>query len=134
MAEHVYEGLFILDSSAYARDPGGVSGQIDDVLTRLGAEILASRLWEERRLAYPINGHKKGTYWLTYFRMDSTKVPGIRREFEISDTVLRHLVLRIDPRLADAMVAHATGADRAEEETDSEAVAQSDTEPAATTE
>jgi len=34
----------------------------------VGGELLASRLWNEQKLAYPINGHRKGAYWLTYFR------------------------------------------------------------------
>ena len=38
------------------------------MIEEAGGEMLVSRLWEERRLAYPIEGHRKGTYWLTYFR------------------------------------------------------------------
>ena len=62
MAVNVYEGMFILDSNRYSRDTVGVSGQISEMITKLGGEILASRLWEERRLAYPIDGHRKGAY------------------------------------------------------------------------
>jgi len=61
--------MFILDSNRFGRDPDGVSGQISELIEKLGGEILVSRLWEERRLAYPIKGQRKGTYWLTYFRL-----------------------------------------------------------------
>ena len=44
------------------------------MIEKLGGEILVSRLWEERRLAYPIKSHRKGTYWLTYFRLDATQL------------------------------------------------------------
>jgi small subunit ribosomal protein S6 len=50
----VYEGMFILDSNRYGRDPETVSNQIPAMIQALGGEILVSRLWEERRLAYPI--------------------------------------------------------------------------------
>ena len=47
-----------------------MSGEIVELIEKAGGEILVSRLWEERRLAYPIKGQRKGTYWLTYFRLD----------------------------------------------------------------
>ena len=72
MAAIVYEGMFILDSNRFGRDHETVSGQIPAMIEKLGGEMLVSRLWEERRLAYPIKGQRKGTYWLTYFRLDST--------------------------------------------------------------
>lgn len=72
MADNVYEGMFILDSSRYGHDPEAVSGQIDETIQKLGGKILVSRLWEERRLAYPIKSHRKGTYWLTYFELSGT--------------------------------------------------------------
>lgn len=108
MAVNVYEGLFIFDSNRYGRDPGGVSGQLETTITEAGGEILASRLWEERRLAYPIKRQRKGTYWLAYFRLDSAEVKAMNRQFELSDTILRALVLKVDPRIVEMLVSHAT--------------------------
>ena len=107
MAVNVYEGMFILDSNRYARDQAGVSGQIPDMIQKLEGEMLASRLWEERRLAYPINGHRKGTYWLTYFRLNGDQVTKLTRQFQLNEGILRSLMLKIDSRIADAMVQHA---------------------------
>ena len=107
MAVNVYEGMFILDSNRYGREANAVSGQINDMVRKHGGEVLASRLWEERRLAYSIEGHRKGTYWLTYFRLDSNQVAKINRECQLSDNILRSLVLKVDPRIADALVTHA---------------------------
>lgn len=110
MAINVYEGMFIFDSGRYGRDPEGVAGEIAKMVEKAGGEILVSRLWEERRLAYPINGQKKGTYWLTYFRVEGQQLPTITRQSELNDNVLRSLLLKVDPRIVDALVAHATGA------------------------
>ncbi len=107
MPVNVYEGMFILDSNRYARDAVGVSGQIPELIQKLGGEIQASRLWEERRLAYPINGQRKGTYWLTYFKLDSSKLAELTRMCQISESILRTLFLKVDPRIADALVSHA---------------------------
>lgn len=107
MAANVYEGMIILDSNRYGRDPEGVSGQIPKLVLEAGGEILASRLWEERRLAYPINGHRKGTYWLMYFRLDSNKLAEIQRQAQVNESILRNLFLKVDPRIVDMLVSHA---------------------------
>jgi small subunit ribosomal protein S6 len=104
---NAYEGLFIFDSNRYARDAAGVSGQIAETIQKLGGEVLVSRLWEERRLAYPIAGHRKGTYWLTYFKLDSNQVHTLERECHLNENILRSLVLKVEPRIVDALVSHA---------------------------
>ncbi len=107
MAENVYEGMFILDSSRYGREPEALSGRISGMIQGAGGEILVSRLWEERRLAYPIKGHRRGTYWLTYFRLDSGRLAEIERECKLNESILRKLFLKVDPRIVDTLVTHA---------------------------
>ena len=107
MAENVYEGMFILDSGRYGRDPEAVSGRITKTIQGAGGQMLVSRLWEERRLAYPIKGHRRGTYWLTYFRLDSSRLIEIKRECQLNENILRKLFLKIEPRIVDTLVEHA---------------------------
>ena len=68
--------------------------------------MLVSRLWEERRLAYPIKGHRRGTYWLTYFRLESGRLAEVERQCQLNDSILRKLFLKVDPRIVDTLVAH----------------------------
>lgn len=107
MAQFVYEGMFILDANRYGRDPDAVSGQIPEMIRAAGGEMLVSRLWEERRLAYQIRGHRKGAYWLTYFKLDSGQLSGVQRKCQLSDSILRALFLKVDPRIVDTLVTHA---------------------------
>jgi small subunit ribosomal protein S6 len=102
--------MFILDSNRYGRDPEAVSNQIPAMIEKLGGEMLVSRFWEERRLAYPIRGQRKGTYWLTYFRLDGTRLVELQRQCQITEDILRVLFLKVDPRIVDALVKHATTA------------------------
>jgi small subunit ribosomal protein S6 len=110
LAANVYEGMFILDSSRFGRDSDAVSGQIQETIEKAGGQLLVHRLWEERRLAYPIKGQRKGTYWLSYFRLDSNQLSAVRRQFQLSENILRMLLLKVDPRIVDALVAHAQSA------------------------
>ncbi|MDR1923366.1 MAG: 30S ribosomal protein S6 [Planctomycetaceae bacterium] len=107
MAQNVYEGLFILDPDVYAKSPEEVSGQISALVEQSTGEVLLSRLWDERKLAYPIKGHKRGTYWLAYFSLDPVKVKELTRQFQLSGNVIRFLILKVDRRLVDTLVEHA---------------------------
>jgi small subunit ribosomal protein S6 len=103
----VYEGMFILEPAKFARDPGAAAQQVADLITNHGGTVLAARLWDERKLAYPIKGHKKGIYWLTYFKMPGGNLTALERQCEITDEIIRKLVLKVDDRIADALVQHA---------------------------
>jgi len=107
LAETVYEGMFLLDSNRYGRDPEGVAGQVPGMIREAGGEVLVSRMWEERRLAFSIKGRRKGTYWLTYFRMDGRNLVDLKRKSQLNDNVLRVLFIKIDPRIVDTLVEHA---------------------------
>ncbi len=107
MVTGIYECLFLFDSNHYARDPGGVSGSVQTLISDAGGEMLVSRLWAEQRLAYQIKGHQKGTYWLTYFKLDTSKLKELNRACQLSESLLRFMFTRVDARLIDALVAHA---------------------------
>ena len=107
MSENVYEGFYILDSNLYGKNPEEVSGQVTATIEKIGGEVLISQLWEERKLAYPIKGHKRGTYWLTYFQLDPLKVKELAELFRINENIIRFIFLKVDPRLVDTLVQHA---------------------------
>ncbi|HCK40738.1 MAG TPA: hypothetical protein DHW22_03800 [Planctomycetaceae bacterium] len=50
----VYEGMFILDANKLARDQDGLTSQVNGLIEAAGGQVEVSRLWEERRLAFPI--------------------------------------------------------------------------------
>jgi small subunit ribosomal protein S6 len=109
LARNVYECMFLLDPNSYARDPAGSAQKIQNLVESSGGKVLASRLWNEQRLAYPINGQRKGVYWLIYFDLEGTAVPKFNRACQLADQVLRFLTIRIEPRLVEGMVAVAKG-------------------------
>lgn len=109
MSTQCYDCFLLFDSNKYNRDPGGVSAKMHKAIEDLGGEILASRMWEERKLAFPINGHGKGTYWICYFNMDTLKLAEFNRACKLDENILRHLVIKVDPRLVETLVAHTLG-------------------------
>ncbi len=104
-----YDCFFLFDSNKYNRDPGGVIAEVHKSIEGLGGEILASRLWDERKLAFPINGHSKGTYWICYFNLEGTRLLEFNRACQLNESILRMMVIKVDPRLVEPLVAHALG-------------------------
>ena len=109
VAKNTYETLLILDSNQYARDPGGVTKTISDLVEEAGGEVLVNRLWMEQKLAYPIDKHQKGTYWLTYFSMEGTGLSKLDRAFALCEPVLRQMTIKLEPRLVEPILANARG-------------------------
>ncbi len=124
MAENVYEGLFIFDPNKFARDHDALVAEVEEMIKSEGGEVVVSRLWEERRLAYPIKGQRKGAYWLMYFRTDSQQITPLNRKCELHEGILRHLVLKIHPRLVEPILEHAAHAP-AEHEAEAETTVES---------
>jgi len=113
---NTYEGMFLLDSTKVAVSWDNSVQQVHDILAKHNAEIVASRQWDERRLAYAVEGHKKGTYLLTYFRADGTALKEIVSDCQLSDLILRELILKVHPKLADHLVNQAMTSTPGEEE------------------
>ena len=107
MPTNLYEGMFLLDSTKAAAAWEDTVKHVHDILTKHHSEVVASRQWDERRLAYPVEGHKKGTYLLTYFKTESANLKEIAADCRLSDIILRDLVLKVHPKLADHLVTQA---------------------------
>ena len=105
----VYEGMFILDANRLARDREGLPRELTSAIEEAGGQMELSRLWEERRLAYPIKGQRKGAYWITYFRLPTTNLADLTRQLELKEGILRHLFIRLPDSLVEPILEHAKG-------------------------
>lgn len=92
----LYEGMFIISDTIAGADWDGTVNQIHDLLKNRGAEILDSQRWDERKFAYKLKGHKRGTYLLTYFNAPEDSIVHIKRDLQLSDNVLRSLIVKTD--------------------------------------
>lgn len=101
--------MFIFNANAYARNPAAAQKAVEELIESVDGEILASRLWNEQKLAFPIKGHRKGAYWVTYARIQNDRVGKLNRSTQLNDSILRHLFVKLEPRLVAPMVAVAKG-------------------------
>ena len=89
----LYEAMFLVDSDEASADWDGVNSAIKKILERAGAEIVSMRKWDERRLAYDIDGKSRGAYILCYFRAEGEKLRDIERDVQLSERIMRVLIL-----------------------------------------
>lgn len=91
-----YEGMFLLDNQVVRADYKAAKAVVTDTLKKHGAEIVSARRWDERRLAYPMQGKQRATFMLTYFKAGPNAITGIRRDAELDERILRHLMLKVE--------------------------------------
>lgn len=89
----LYEAMFLVDSAEATADWDGINAVIRNILERAGAEIVSIRKWDDRKLAYEIGGKSRGTYILCYFRADGGRIWEIERDVQLSERIMRGLIL-----------------------------------------
>lgn len=110
--------------------PDTADDRVQAILDRTTRGIAASEgqivkvsPWGRRRLAYPISGHREGSYFIVVFDAPSEAIDELERGLNITEEVIRHLVTRIerpvssrrsDKKDGDAEEADAEAADAAE--------------------
>jgi small subunit ribosomal protein S6 len=97
-----YEAMFLIGQNVSA-DLTAVIQHINDILARGNGEVIAMRKWDERRLAYEIRGQKRGLYILVYFRAPGPDVAHIERDCNLSEKILRTMILRADHMTMEQM-------------------------------
>jgi len=95
IAENKYEAMFLLGANA-ATEPQAALDLCKGFIERHGGKILVLKKWDERKLAYEVNGQKRGTYIIAYFTASGAAVVPLERDVKLSEDVMRVLVTRAD--------------------------------------
>lgn len=93
--KQTYEAMFLI-SQAEAADLSTVVAHIEEIMHRGHADVLAMRKWDERRLAYEIGKQRRGFYVLCYFAAPASDLSHIERDCNLSERILRTLIIRAD--------------------------------------
>lgn len=91
-----YEGMFLLDNEVVRAGWDSAKATVASLLEKHGGKMLSSRRWAERKLAYPIRRHRRGTYLLAYYELDPDAITPLVRDLDINEVVLRYLLTRAD--------------------------------------
>ncbi|MEN6544723.1 MAG: 30S ribosomal protein S6 [Armatimonadia bacterium] len=94
----LYEAMYILDSALDAEAAQGIIGTLEGHITSNGGEVVATREFGRRRLAFEIDKHTNGTYMITYFRSFGDLVAELNHEMLLLDGLVRGIVVVANPK------------------------------------
>lgn len=93
-----YELMYIIDASLEEAPRKELIERVSALVTDNHGEVEKVDEWGKRRLAYPINYKNEGYYVLVNFSAGPELPKEIERVLQISDDVLRYLIVKLEQR------------------------------------
>jgi small subunit ribosomal protein S6 len=94
--KNLYEGMYIISATlsdeARKRAFEGIKAQIAEN----GGELLKEHELGRRKLAYEIDGHREGYYYVLYFNAPSEAIAELWREYHLNEDLVRFMTLRTE--------------------------------------
>ena len=91
-----YEAIFIVQPNLEQNELYKLIGETKNMLEKRDSELLYEEVMGKRRLAYPIQKQRFGTYVLLQFRGDGAGNARLNQDLELKDNILAHMIVRID--------------------------------------
>ncbi|MGG0668938.1 30S ribosomal protein S6 [Sporosarcina koreensis] len=91
-----YEIMYIIRPTVEDEAKKALITRFDDILTSNGAEIIESKEWGKRRLAYEIDDLREGYYQLVTANAGIEAIDEFTRLANINEDIIRHMAVRLD--------------------------------------
>ncbi len=88
--------VFIIRPDLEGDELDGVISEVQDLVERNDGEVTKLEPWGLRKLAYPIENHQEGRYFLTNFELEPAGVRGLERGLKLKESVIRHMIIRLE--------------------------------------
>jgi small subunit ribosomal protein S6 len=89
-----YEKVMILDANLDDSAAEETVTKIRDMIIKQGGEIFNTENWGRRKLAYELNKHQKGNYFLLTFKAPPTTILELEKLCKILDSIIKFMVVR----------------------------------------
>jgi small subunit ribosomal protein S6 len=91
-----YELMLVLRPDAPDDRAQAVIDRTTRQIAASGGQIVKVAPWGRRRLAYPIDRHREGSYHIVLFESPTEAIAELEHDLQITEEVLRHLVTRVE--------------------------------------
>lgn len=91
-----YESVFILKPTLDEENINANVEKFKDVILNSGGQVENVDLWGKRKLAYEIKKFNEGIYVLINFMGEPDLSKELDRNFRITESVIRHLIIRLE--------------------------------------
>lgn len=93
-----YEKVMIVDSNLDDSAAEEAVTKIKDVITKQGGEIFNVDNWGRRKLAYELNKHQKGNYFLLTFKAPPATIQELEKACRVIDPIIKFMVVRYEKK------------------------------------
>lgn len=93
-----YEKVMILDPNLEDSVAEETVTRVKDVITKQGGEIFNVDNWGRRKLAYELNKHQKGNYFLLTFKAPPATILELEKLCKVVDTIIKFMVVRYEKK------------------------------------
>ena len=70
--------------------------RVQQFIAEQGGEVKEVNPWGRRRLAYPIERHREGSYVVAQLSLDPQRLTALEENLKLSEDVIRHLVVKLE--------------------------------------
>lgn len=91
-----YELMLVLRPDLADDKSQALVDRITRQITTAGGQIVKVAPWGRRRLAYPIDRHREGSYHIIHFEAPAESIVELERSLLITEESLRHLITRVE--------------------------------------
>ncbi|SIT87073.1 30S ribosomal protein S6 [Edaphobacillus lindanitolerans] len=89
-----YEIMYIIQPKIEDEAKKALVERFDGILSTNGAEIIESKEWGKRRLAYEINDFREGIYQIVKLSAPIEAIDEFTRLANINEDIIRHIAIR----------------------------------------
>ena len=94
---------------------------IEDIIKNQGGTFLKVEKWGKKRLAYKVRKNRFGYYLNLYHTCENAHVAAMEEKFRLFDPIIKYLVVRLEEREIERVLAVKAAEAEAEEESSDEA-------------
>ena len=92
-----YELLYIVNPNFEGKNIDDTMKKIEKRLNKTKSKIINHVIWGKKKLAYPIQGHKYGTYIMVHYNGgNKNALDEFNSWLKLSDLVIRHMIVRLE--------------------------------------
>lgn len=92
----LYEGMYIISATLSNEARAKAFDKIQMGITSRGGEIVKIHQMGRKRLAYEIDGHREGYYYIIYFKVNPSAIEEMWQDYHLNEDLVRFVTVRTE--------------------------------------
>ena len=93
-----YETMFIVKPTLTDEETQAQIALVKENIEKVGGEVVACDDMGTRQLAYEIQKHKRGYYYVIYFKAPSEGIKELERNYRVNESIIRFIFIKSESK------------------------------------